>query len=366
MPFDQGTVSFRVCMLPKELPDDALDRFAAHAAGSLDYVRDEPQFGWVSGRHLLETQIDEETSVKAGYLHLALRQAVRKVPGALLRAECRMAELAFLRESGSSTVNRKERKRIKEEVTERLLPKMPPQISGIPVVIDAQDNLAYVGAPSQKQFDTFLEHFCQAIGFEPIPMTPEVACTNTASVEPEAIVPINFSPELADSAAGGTLGQNFLTWLWFYQEETGGELPPTQLGTFGLLLEGPLLFVADGPGALESVIRKGMPTLSAEAKAALTVGKKLKRAKIVLAEHDGEQWSGTVDDDEFVFRSLKLPEGEALDPIGSFEERINSLFVFQKVFYALFQRFINDFSNPANGKAFQDKAKRWVKERDSR
>ncbi|MBN2450493.1 MAG: recombination-associated protein RdgC [Lentisphaeria bacterium] len=366
MPFDHGPITFRLCHLPKPLPADALARFASHAAGPLESVRDEPQWGWVSGRHLLERRVDEETSSIAGYLHLSLRKAERKIPPALLRAECRMAELAQMAAEKKDRISRKDRKTIKEEVTERLLPQMPPQLSGTPFCIDVADNVLYAGATSQALLDTFLSLFCKSIGFEPVPLTPETAAEELFDLDAAGLPQLNFSPELSDQAVAGTVGQNFLTWLWFFLEERSGVLPATKFGEFSMMVDGPLVLVAEGPGAYESVIRKGMPVISAEAKAALTVGKKLSRARLVLVRAQSEQWSVTFDADEFLFRGLKLPEGEAMDPVGIFEERMTNLYIFQKAFFALYERFLKEFSSPAAVSAFEGKAKQWVKERDGK
>ena len=366
MPFDHGTMTFRICHLPQALPKDALERFAAAAAIPLEQVRDEPVWGWVSGRHLLERRIDQDTAMLGGYLHLCLRKAERRIPPALLRAECRLLELAQMAANKSDHIGRKDRKSIKEEVVQRLLPQMPPQLSGVNFAVDAADNVLYVAATSQSVLDMFLGLFCRAIGFEPIPLTPEVVAAQMLNISPESIPPLNFSPELPDSSASGTLGQNFLTWLWFFQEEHHGVLPQTKLGEFSLMLDGPLVFVAEGAGAYESTLRKGIPLISAEAKAALTVGKKLRRAKLVLARARGEEWAVSVDADEFVFRGLKVPEGEAMDPGSVFEERMGNLYTFQKVFFALFQRFLQEFRELDKVHAFQEKAKRWVKERDGK
>jgi hypothetical protein len=366
MPFDQGNITFRICTLPQSLPKDALERFAAEAAPSLEFLRDEPQWGWVSPRHLLDRRIDEQTAISGGYLHLCLRQAERKIPAALLRAECRMAELTRMEENNSEHLNRKERKTIKEEVIERLLPQMPPQLSGIYFTVDPSENLLYVSAVSQKQLDMFLGLFCKTIGFEPIPLLPDIVAADMAGINPDVVPPLNFSPELPDGAASGTLGQNFLTWLWFFQEKRDGVLPQSKLGEFSFMVDGPLVFVAEGAGAYESSIRKGMPTLSAEAKAALTVGKKLKQAKIILARGRGEEWSVGLDADEFIFRGLKLPEGEAMDPGSIFEERMTNIYIFQTVFFALFRRFLEEFSDAGKVAAFQLEAKQWVKERAGR
>ncbi len=366
MPFDSGTISCRVCLLPQAMPEDALERFARKAAPALESVKDEPVLGWVSGRHLLERRIDEETAYSGGYLHLCLRQAQRKIPASLLKAECQMMELAQMAANNSDIVSRKQKKEIREEVAERLLPTMPPQLSGIYFTIDASENRLYVGAASDKQLDTFLEHFRETIGFEPIALTPETTPSDLFKMNPDAVPQLNFSPELADASAGGTLGQNFLTWLWFYQEENNGLLPKSQLGEFSLMMDGPLTFVAEGPGALESSIRKGLPTVSAEAKAALMVGKKLKQAKIILVRGKDEIWSATLNADTFVFRGLRLPDGEALDPASIFEERMTNLYIFQAVFFALFRKFIADLSDPSKAADFQKQAKQWVQNRDGK
>lgn len=359
MPLDRGTITFRICKLPRSLPEDALELFARDAAGSLDSVRDEPQWGWVSGRHLLERRIDEETSRLGGYLHLCLRQAQRKIPASLLRAEVRMAELALEAETKQHP-NRQERKRIKEEAIERLQPQMPPQLSGTHFAVDHNENVLYVTAASENQLDVFLASFRETIGFEPIPLTPDVYAIDYCETDPDALPPVSFSPEIPDQDSLGSVGQAFLTWLWFFQEVHGGELPRSQLGQFSLMVDGPLRFVNEGPGSYESIVRKGAPTASAEARAALLVGKKLKSAKIILAREREEVWEATLDAETFVFRGLKLPEGEALDPGSVFEERINYLYVLNKAFFALYERFLSILADADELTALRKQAKAWV------
>ncbi|MCF7853193.1 MAG: recombination-associated protein RdgC [Candidatus Pacebacteria bacterium] len=366
MPFESGSVIFRVCHMPQPMPEDALSRFADKAAAPLQYVKDEPQLGWVSGRHLLESRIDEETAYLGGYLRLCLRQAQRKIPASLLQAECRMAELELMSEQGQETVGRKQRKQIKQEVTERLLPDMPPQLTGIHFVVDSSSDKLYVTATSDKQFDTFAAMFHQTVGFEPIPLAPEVVAAEHIQGDISSLATLNFSPEQDDAMAGGTLGESFLTWLWFYLDQRNGVLPKTQLGEFSMMIDGPLVFVADGQGALESAIRKGLPTLAAEAKAALMVGKKLRQAKLVMARSQAEVWSVSVDAEHFIFRGLKVPEGEALDPGSIFEERMTNLYVFQTVLMELFKHFIMQLSDGGKTAAIQEEAKAWVKAMDAK
>ena len=360
MPFDSGTVSFRACFLDRELGEGALERFAAKAAPPLEHVKQEPQLGWVSGRHLLETRIDEQTSVSGGYPHLALRQAQRKVPTALLRAECRMAELAYQAEKGETTVPRKVRKQIKEEAMERLLPKMPPQISGINLAVDEPYKRLYVGATSDSQLDNFVSYFHQTHGFDPLAITPESYLVEQLDMDPSSLPCLNFSSVQSDDEAMGGVGQDFLTWLWFYLHERSGVLPKTQLGEFGMMLDGPLVLVGDGPGAQESSIRKGQPLASPEARAALLAGKKVKRVKMTLARGN-DIWTTSVDGEKFVFRGMKLPDGEALDPDSVFEERMTNIYVFLTVFFELFKHYVREVSDSSRLAVLQKEIKDWVK-----
>jgi hypothetical protein len=360
MAFDQGSVTFRVCGLPEAMPKDAVERFQKKVICELSEVGDEPIIGWVSGRNLLERRIDEGTAYCGNYMHICLCQAQRKIPASLLNARIRMAELEKMAETQSNRLPRAEKKKIKEDLIAEMLPTMPPSLSGTWFVIDPAAELLYVSASSPKQLELFMAYFTQTIGFEPLPLTPLTTAEELLKVNPASIPPINFSPDLPDANAAGSLGQNFLTWLWFHLDQNHGKLPPTKDGEFGMMIDGPLSFIAEGASAQESVVRKGTPTVSPDARCALTTGKKLKQAKLLLAR-DRQQWEVTLDAEEFVFRGMKLPDGETLDDVSYFGERMEFIYQFQKVFFELFRRFVNEVKDEAKLKQIQAQAKLWVK-----
>jgi hypothetical protein len=359
MPFDSGSQSFVICQLPKTLPDDALERFQAHRAGKLDNIADEPQVGWVSGRHLLDTQIEEDTATCAGYLHLYLRQAVRKIPATLFKAECRIEELARLQANQSFVLPRKQRREIREGVKERLLKQMPPTLSGVPCVIDANHKILYLGAASPSQINAFLGFFEDTIGFEPAPMYPELLAERVCRVKPEDLPVLAFTELSRRERPPATLGRDFVTWLWFFQNEKGGTIDLDNGTRFAIAIDGPLQFAAEGPGAMESVVRKGAPTASAEAKAALGVGKKLVRAKFTLAR-EKDTWDFTLDADTLAARGMKLPAGEKLDPVSHFQERVIFLDNFREALWKLFGTFIEQLSDGKQAKALQREVAAWA------
>ncbi len=364
MPFDKGNLTFRICSLPQPIPADVLENFRADAAGSLEHVQDEPVWGWVSGRHLLETDINEDTAKFGPFFNICLRQAERKIPSSLLTAQCRLEEMVRMRADGVDHLNRKVVKQIKEEVRERLLPKMPPQFSGTYCAIDPVTNMLYTTATSAKQYDILMGYLTKALGFEPEAMTPDNLALLKYEIDPTTIPAVNISPAIDDvNGATGLLGENFLTWLWFFQESRNGVLPATRLGDFSLLIDGPLTFVAEeGGGAFESSLRKGTPTISAEARSAMMVGKKLRSAKLVLARGKGEEWSCTMDASQFVFRGLRLPEGDSMDPVDVFIERMANLDIFRQVIFELFRLYLTIVTDDKKRAEYQTAAKQWVQD----
>jgi hypothetical protein len=362
--FEGGSISFRMFYLPHEFPPDLVDRFADAAAPSLDRLKDGEINGWVTGRHLLDRRINSDTAYFGGHLRLTLMQAARKIPEALLKAECKMEEYARQEAQGVDTLKPTERSAIRQDIIKRLLPQMPPQLKGIPFVHNNNGTL-FAAALSDKQSDAFLIHFTQTLGMQLIPVTPETAAAKRRATDVRDWEPISFSPEVEDTLAGNHPGRDFLTWLWFYSEARGGLARLDGLGEFAVVVEGPLLFVLEGQGAHEAVLRKGEPLLSAEAKTSLISGKKLKRAKLTLARGD-QAWSATLDADTFVFRGLRLPESEPLDAISRFQQRMLLLETFQDAFLALYDRFVDERNDPGRRARLRQEAQGWVSGRKTR
>ena len=125
-------------------------------------------------------------------------------------------------------------------------------------------------------------------------------------------------------------------------------------------------FEGDGEdrGAGETVVRKGeSPLRSAEAKAALSVGKKLRKAKLSLTRLN-QIWSGTFDADRFSFSSFKLPEGEQMNDGECFAERIENLAIFRDALVAYFLKFA-EAMDKSNFEATRKAVCEWASKRES-
>lgn len=373
MSFESGSLSFRILYLPRELPGDVIPQFAKRAAPSLEALTDGEIHGWVGWRHLLDRKITEHNALFGGYLRLTLMKADRKIPESLLRAECRIEELAHMEAKGTDRISPSLRSEIRRAVVSRLQPQMPPTLKGIPMVYDPTTRQLYAGALSDKQLEAFLLHFQQTVGFSAIPVTAETAAAKRRKVRVADWASTSFTPELEDELAGGDAGQDFLTWLWFVAEARGGMVKLADLGDWAVMVEGPLLFIHEGGGAHEAVLRRGEPLVSAEAKAALLAGKKLRRAKLTLARGNAS-WSCTFDASAFTLRSLRLPEStdggadgkEKLDAVSRFQSRMLHLDLFQNALLSLYDRFVDERQSEAAWKKTQAEIHAWVKGRKVR
>jgi len=360
MSFESGSLSFRMFYVPGELPETIHEQFADAVLGSVDHLLDEELHGWVGARHLLDREIHEGSAWPSGFLRLPLCQAQRKIPASLLRAECRMEELVWMQAEHRDYVNRETKSEIKQQVSERLLPQMPPQLIGIDFCYDPREKILYASALTEKQLDAFLINFGKTTEVKLVPVDPVSAAWSEARCRADQWPRWGFAAEQwADCAPG----REFLMWLWFMSEAKGGEVRLPDGSSFAVLVEGPLLFDQNEQG--ETLVRKGEPMLSAETRAALLSGKKLRRAKLTLARGE-ECWTCTLDADEFVFRSLKLPKTEAIDAEGRFQERMEQLDTFRQAFLGLYSTFVNLRDDAAACNALDAEMKVWMSSRPAR
>jgi hypothetical protein len=359
MGFDRGAVSMRMFYLPRRLPDDYLARFAAHAAPPRDATPGADSCGWVSGRHLLDIAIHEATCLFAGTLKMSLQQTEYKASASLVQAECRMEELAVLAAEGRAYLKAPERAEIRKEVSERLVRNASPQIKGIPFVMDPGATSLYAQALSVKQCDLFGARFLTAQGFQIMPVTPDFAAFQFAKSDPRSWRPTSFSPRVPDEAMEVEPGADFLTWLLWISAGGDGRVE-TGAGPIDVLVEGPLTFYHEGRGAAEVIVRKGEAVQSPEAAAALREGKKLRKAKVSVAQGESV-YRVQLDADEFVFRALALPESdEPMDPLTLFQERMIHVDRFREIWLALYGSFVRRRADAPVWKRDRDAARAWI------
>ena len=160
--------------------------------------------------------------------------------------------------------------------------------------------------------------------------------------------------------------------LWYCSEKDPFVCRSEKFGNIAISVMGPLNFAfspakAKDPelcGAGESVVKKGNPLSSAEAKAALQVGKKLRKAKIILARNDAEKWTFTFDADTFAFTGLSLPEGEEMELNARLEERVGFIRLLHEIWEEYFRIFITSLQGDQLA-VTEKRIRQWAEERDS-
>lgn len=369
MPFESGAISFSIFHVRGCLPPDAIARFAARAAPPLSELGVEEIRGWVGGRHLLDLPITEESAFYAGYLRLTFLQAERRAPVALVRAHCLMEELAAQRAAGRPWLKRQERAEIRRMVVERLLPDMPPRVRVLPIVVAPRSPWLLSPAMSEPQRDLLRVEFLKAVGVKLEPATPESLARERGHADSSAWGPASFSPEVPDDEADSSPGRQFFTWLWFCSEEREGRGADPDGGEFAFALDGPLVFQREGEGAHETLVRRGAPLLSAEAKTCLLAGKTLRAARLIFARGDRE-WHAAFDAERFAVRGLRVPEDHASqknwDPTSRFQQRMQAMEEFIAMLLSLYDRFVEERSDPRRWRATQREMQTWAAQRRAR
>jgi len=359
MSFESGSVSFRAFYVPRGLPEDAIEKFAKQALPPLESIGREGASGWVTGRHMLDRNINGDTARLGGYLRLCFVTAEKKIHEALLKAECRIEEIALMQAEGIPFVKRAERIRIRKEVMLRLQPSASTMLSGIPMVYDSSRRMAYASAASEKKCDAFCLEFERASGSAAVVVGAETAAKSRRKIDVNRFGSVSFSPNVKDDDSSMDVGQDFLTWLWFYSEARGG-MAKVDGSDYGIAIAGPITLFHELDGAHVVMLKDGSPTASSEVKPALLGGKKLCKAKIMVARAD-EAWEAVFDARSFAFGGLKIPKSkEKLDDASRFQQRVVSLGLFMEVFLSFYDKFLADRSDDAVWHSTKKDIVQWV------
>ncbi len=139
------------------------------------------------------------------------------------------------------------------------------------------------------------------------------------------------------------LGQDFLTWLWYYTENYGAQWRNNKDEVFLVYLE-QRISVQGGEGdSKDTAVCSGVFSELVEARTGLKNGKKVNQAKMKV-EHDSDTWQLQLKAEDFTFSGFKTPkintkeEGE--DPDASLLEKIYLIENCLEIVDELFKEFL--------------------------
>jgi len=147
---------------------------------------------------------------------------------------------------------------------------------------------------------------------------------------------------MTDGGSFAFLGEEFLTWLWYRLENEGGEFDLGEGRVVGIALDDYIVFAPRDDDETEQTLRKGVPTRSAEARAGLRSGHRLKKAKLTLAMGD-LVWTFTLDASAMGLRSIKLPDDDeaAESPEERSRERAANFLLLQELLGLVYRQFLS-------------------------
>jgi len=352
MSIQSGAISGRMFMVRGILPDNIVDKLADDAFPGLDNLGKSRVAGWVSNRHMLDSNITKDSAYLAGYLCVSLVVAERKIPEKLLAAECQMEILAEMAARNVAYLKRAERTEIRKAVIDRMLSTAPVAIKETPLVVLPNvsgyvNSLAFAEVTSDAQSDALCIQFKMTTGCDLIPLD---ATAMTVLLKEKAVigdlVPANFNQQTPDGSSCD-IGSEFFTWFWYWTEETAVGIAYEDSVIAGMI-EGPIKLVGEGEGAHCTLLTGGSPTACQEATDALLSGKLLAQSKMHLLYGD-IVYTCTFDASSFTITSLQLPKSESIDTIGKFQERMLALSDFicylTKIYYTFLNIRLNDWAD---------------------
>ena len=135
------------------------------------------------------------------------------------------------------------------------------------------------------------------------------------------------------------LGPEFLTWLWYRIDETGGDFQWPDLGRYGMMVGESLVLDGDELDATKDSFRGGAPAEAVEAGAALAAAKKVSQMRVLVARDEAE-WRGTITAATLDVGGLKVPKTEAKDAHEVLDDQLSGLEEWIKVQDRLFKDFL--------------------------
>jgi hypothetical protein len=159
----------------------------------------------------------------------------------------------------------------------------------------------------------------------------------------------------------GFLGEEFLTWIWFRWETSGGEFTLSGGRIVGIALDDFLAFAAPSDDETEQTLRRGLPTRTAEARTALRQGRRLRKARLLIAE-GARQWSATLDAPTLTLNGVKLPEDaeECESEQDRTADRAANWLALHEIVQGLYAQFLKERLKPDYLKTVAEQQAQWM------
>lgn len=153
------------------------------------------------------------------------------------------------------------------------------------------------------------------------------------------------------------LGQEFLTWLWYYGENNNWKFSMTD-GDVHYGMDELLSLESDAPVSKQR-LSGPVPTNTPEARVGLSEGKKVDAARMVLVYRDRE-WTFTCNANDFKFSSLNLMKPTTANIEDRFTELVADLEDIAALFDHIYRCFLEIRLSPAWEETELPSMRKWI------
>jgi len=309
---------------------------------------------------------------KGEYVAFNFRMDQRKVPSLILKQHVRQAIQKYREQNEGRWPSRHEKLEIHENVQNWLMNRVLPQPSHCEVVWSPAAKWMLLGTTSNKMIEALLELFEAQFRLYPVPlyhvhwalnMAPPIDAKQKDFLT--SMVSVKSPQALSD---GRFLGYEFLTWLWFFSEQSQGRFQISEKLSGEVSLGERLVLCMPGDGK-EKVICTTQANALHEARVALQQGKLAEEIQLYLKIGDNDYYL-TLDSSLWALKGLKtpkqLPDYEEEDAEGKFLEKMFFIEEVSSALNVIYAKFLSQRLSPAWDSDILPAFRKWIvgKEQD--
>ena len=353
-----GSIQLRITIPEGQTitPEQIAQALNTHSFTPIDEGTEEKSVGWVNLHDPSVTSFTDTGLFCVGH-HLAfsLRMDQRKVPAAVLKERCRLAEELWLQEQpGLTRVPKQRREEIKDAQRAKLLAQLPPVPTVYDVVWDLGTGIVTFCNLSQRAIELFQDLFKRTFeGFGLRYITPFDRAVDATMEPPVLLTPQLMSackiratdPVLTLLKENEWIGHDFLRWL-LWMGHDGGVVRPE----FTAYIDQKIILVGAGEGGPQKFVFSGDQSQQGALKAALLSHKQVTVARIYLESED-QTWAFTLRGANFEMASYKCPSvrlekddttNELMERQAVFLERVALVDKGREILMQVFRLFLMD------------------------
>jgi DNA recombination-dependent growth factor C len=128
--------------------------------------------GWVSLEDFDDAQFAGASYHRANYVTMSLRVDSVRVPPRIVELEIRRDAKKLMERTGQNRLSSRQRRDLKDQVTDRLRKQMFPNIQTYDIIWDTAAGALYFGSLATKARERFQDHFKRCFGLSLTPLIP--------------------------------------------------------------------------------------------------------------------------------------------------------------------------------------------------